>query len=352
MLQSLTPDDMQHAGMLKDASLVGATAPASLNGAIPVSVVVDDTEHEGWIQRRQRENEAKGEGSKEAGPLESPQSLDLRRCSSRGSNLSGVSGNVHSETTSTVDSTVPNPAPAGRSRKDSTGTASRHRSPSSLLPSPARPVTGRDRLVVSARGSKSLVSNVDAQPSSPLSASLSVSDDLANAKRTAKKTVKPSSAVESAASRATVSSLLDQLTEIHDRQQSERLVEWDSFLRKHAKSTASADGKTADARAGVGIFGPGGQSLKAEDYKAFRRLVRKGIPLSYRSELWAECSGAKEFAVPGEYSEILVTHAGETSPVLTEIEKDVGRTFPGNVFFGGDGPGVAKLRRVLIAYSW
>lgn len=45
-------------------------------------------------------------------------------------------------------------------------------------------------------------------------------------------------------------------------------------------------------------------------------------------------------------------HANDISPVLAEIEKDVSRTFPGNLFFGGDGPGVAKLRRVLVAYSW
>lgn len=72
--------------------------------------------------------------------------------------------------------------------------------------------------------------------------------------------------------------------------------------------------------------------------------------------------------MPGEYAEILKTHANEQSPVEADIEKDVSRTFPGNVFFGvytyspslnqadrrvgGDGPGVAKLRRVLVAYSW
>lgn len=38
--------------------------------------------------------------------------------------------------------------------------------------------------------------------------------------------------------------------------------------------------------------------------------------------------------VPGEYAEILDKHSEEDSPVLAEIEKDVSRTFPGNVFFG------------------
>lgn len=66
----------------------------------------------------------------------------------------------------------------------------------------------------------------------------------------------------------------------------------------------------------------------------------------------SEFSGARDALVPGEYAEILAVHANDVSPVLAEIEKDVSRTFPGNLFFGGDGPGVAKLRRVLVAYSW
>ena len=37
--------------------------------------------------------------------------------------------------------------------------------------------------------------------------------------------------------------------------------------------------------------------------------------------------------------------------IVDEIEKDVGRTMPLIIFFGGDGAGVDKLRRVLIAYS-
>lgn len=76
----------------------------------------------------------------------------------------------------------------------------------------------------------------------------------------------------------------------------------------------------------------------------WERLLRTGLT--------AECSGAKDALVPGEYAEILAVHADDASPVLAEIEKDVSRTFPGNVFFGGDGVGVAKLRRVLIAFSW
>ncbi|KAF8442167.1 hypothetical protein L210DRAFT_3197217 [Boletus edulis BED1] len=56
---------------------------------------------------------------------------------------------------------------------------------------------------------------------------------------------------------------------------------------------------------------------------------------------------------PGLFGDLLV-QAGEDAGhalVRNEIEKDVGRTMPLNIFFGGDGAGVVKLRRVLTAYS-
>lgn len=53
---------------------------------------------------------------------------------------------------------------------------------------------------------------------------------------------------------------------------------------------------------------------------------------------------------PGLFADLLAwTDAHE--PAVTEIEKDIGRTMPLNIFFGGDGAGVNKLRRVLTAYS-
>lgn len=55
---------------------------------------------------------------------------------------------------------------------------------------------------------------------------------------------------------------------------------------------------------------------------------------------------------PGVFRDLLKSHEGMDNPSLKEIEKDVVRTMPLNVFFGGDGVGVAKLRRVLQAYSW
>lgn len=50
--------------------------------------------------------------------------------------------------------------------------------------------------------------------------------------------------------------------------------------------------------------------------------------------------------VPGEYAEIQNVHQNDTSPFVSEIEKDVTRTFPGNVFFGT--PRIVFWRNKLI----
>ena len=71
----------------------------------------------------------------------------------------------------------------------------------------------------------------------------------------------------------------------------------------------------------------------------------------YRAKVWLECSGALEMREPGLFQDLLAKEDASNESVMGEIAKDVGRTMPLNVFFGGDGAGVEKLRRVLIAYS-
>jgi hypothetical protein len=50
--------------------------------------------------------------------------------------------------------------------------------------------------------------------------------------------------------------------------------------------------------------------------------------------------------VPGEYAEIQSVHQQDTSPFIAEIEKDVTRTFPGNVFFGKFPPHLFRIARL------
>jgi len=93
-----------------------------------------------------------------------------------------------------------------------------------------------------------------------------------------------------------------------------------------------------------------GLSSSRDERKEFDRLLRNGIPLVYRAKVWLECSGGLEMREPGVFADLLAEADGE-SGVAKEIEKDVGRTMPLNVFFGRTGAGVDKLRRVLTAYS-
>ncbi|OWZ43504.1 hypothetical protein C351_02880 [Cryptococcus neoformans c8] len=331
--------DIQHAKMLKDASVAGTPAPMSLNGTLFKN---DDPEEEGWIAKHRRGSH----GSQKSDSKSIRNTGDVRENSQLASprpSIDSASSNTQppSRSSDTPESVA---SPKTRSRSSSHADQHRHRSSTilSLNPSPARPVTGKDHLTVSARGSSSLHSGISPTIASttapqPISASLS----------------KPISPIEASTnvSRVTISSLLDQLTDLHDRQQKERVAEWDVFIKKRAKSRAADKGRGWTAGL-IGVSQMGLSGKGQEDWRTFSRLTRRGIPLKYRGDIWAECSGAKDLMVPGEYAEILTVHKDDMSPVMADIEKDVSRTFPGNVFFGGDGPGVEKLRRVLVAYSW
>ncbi|KAL5525835.1 hypothetical protein ACEPAG_7172 [Sanghuangporus baumii] len=168
--------------------------------------------------------------------------------------------------------------------------------------------------------------------------------------------------------------MLEILREIHDRQQAARKKSWDVFIKQRNKakskaqqSAASNVGSLAGAAAVLGLATPDnaeeldhndgligfsgmGYSLTRDERRELERLIRGGVPLDYRAKIWLECSGASEMMEPGLFRELLQDHEDENS-VAAEIEKDVGRTMPLNVFFGGDGPGIDKLRRVLLAYS-
>lgn len=173
----------------------------------------------------------------------------------------------------------------------------------------------------------------------------------------------------------TVRRLLQELTKIHDQRQDATRKEWDTFVKQRTKilvaksslPTAVNLPTTAGAAVLLGLgtrdedeelshtegligFAQLGLSSSRDERREFDRLVRGGIPLAYRSKLWLECSGGLEMREPGLFADLLA-QSDVHELVATEIEKDVGRTMPLNIFFGGDGAGVDKLRRVLIAYS-
>ena len=172
--------------------------------------------------------------------------------------------------------------------------------------------------------------------------------------------------------------LLGELTDIHDERQAAQRKDWDAFVRARRRSRThtllsaassslvpSAANKAGDAAALLGLDGPVADDELAhsdgligiaqlglkEERRELARLVRAGVPLAYRAKVWLEASGALEMQEPGVFAELLAQLDSDGGGVVREIDKDVGRTMPLNMFFGGDGVGVQKLRRVLIAYS-
>ncbi|KAG5519404.1 hypothetical protein PMAC_002031 [Pneumocystis sp. 'macacae'] len=130
---------------------------------------------------------------------------------------------------------------------------------------------------------------------------------------------------------------------------------WDSFLRKiqnEKKRTVNSsfygyEGSELIGISGLGIAGKVGK----QRWKEFRNLVIGGIPIVYRSKVWRECSGAYQLQQPGYYNDLLTMGKDIDPMVVVQIDMDIYRTMPNNVFFGGKGPGVHKLRNVLLAFS-
>ncbi|CAN6674801.1 hypothetical protein TRVA0_066S00166 [Trichomonascus vanleenenianus] len=153
---------------------------------------------------------------------------------------------------------------------------------------------------------------------------------------------------------SSVKLLLSQLTNIHDGLQKLQTSRWDDFLRKlNSGLEDSRDIIQSGQLLGVsgtellssGRKGGNGKGL----WKEFKDLVLGGVPIAYRPRIWGECSGAWTLKVPGVYDELV--NRTEDSEAIAQIELDLYRTMPYNVFFGGSGPGVNKLRRVLVAFS-
>lgn len=167
--------------------------------------------------------------------------------------------------------------------------------------------------------------------------------------------------------------LLEQLTDLHDSLQRDRTVRWNEFLRK-VRAERRKEGEAAAAAAAaadrpsqavdtpeasladgevVGIAGLGNKGkVGRAKWREFRTLVLGGIPVALRSKVWSECSGASSMRVPGYYDELVKgTDGHDPDPsVVSQIDMDINRTLTDNVFFR-KGPGVTKLKEVLLAYS-
>ncbi|KAG0134219.1 rab-GTPase-TBC domain-containing protein [Tuber indicum] len=165
------------------------------------------------------------------------------------------------------------------------------------------------------------------------------------------------SEMSSIAEASTVQLLLGQLSDLHDSLQRDRGAKWNEFLKKIRQErrrgeeeekgmpeVLMGDGELI----GIATLGNEGRGGK-QRWKEFKGLVLGGIPVAYRWKVWTECSGATAMRVPGYYEDILEN--GLDDPlVISQIEMDINRTLTDNVFYR-QGPGVSKLKQVLVAYS-
>ncbi|KAL4907154.1 hypothetical protein BDW74DRAFT_148674 [Aspergillus multicolor] len=223
----------------------------------------------------------------------------------------------------------------------------------------------RNGVAVDKRGSVSVNSNT--QPSAYTSTVVADHPEFAGS------SADEVAALASGGDHEPVKLLLEQLTDLHDWLQRERTVRWNEFLRKvRAERRKEGEAVAAAAAASdrplkavdmpevsladgemVGISGLGNKGkVGRAKWREFRQLVLGGIPVALRSKIWSECSGASSLRIPGYYDD-LVKRIGGTDPdssVVAQIDMDINRTLTDNVFFR-KGPGVAKLKEVLLAYS-
>ena len=178
-------------------------------------------------------------------------------------------------------------------------------------------------------------------------------------------TEKAASIVSNSSEQEPVKLLLDQLTELHDSNQQERMLKWNEFMRRvRAERKREGDVAASEGRTGISLMpetsladgemvGVSGLGLKGKigraKWKDFKSLILGGVPVALRAKVWSEGSGALALQVPGYYDDLV--NSEDTDPTLaTQIRMDINRTLTDNVFFR-KGPGVAKLEEILLAYS-
>ena len=149
----------------------------------------------------------------------------------------------------------------------------------------------------------------------------------------------PIATLTNASDLSTIKLLLSKLNDLHDSLDRANRQRWDKWLSQ----TDPTDSLLTQ---------PPNPKDRKQRLRDFKTLVMGGIPVKYRSKIWNECSGAQELFRPGYFEELAsLGREGLEGGCVQQIEMDIHRTMPNNVFFGGNGPGISKLERVLIAFA-
>ena len=104
----------------------------------------------------------------------------------------------------------------------------------------------------------------------------------------------------------------------------------------------------------ISYFRRHGRGLTMQRHREFDELLKKGIPISFRPEIWLLCSGGiflREKSGEHYYRYLIYRYLGMSSRATQDIEKDLHRSFPEHPAYQNT-LGINALRRVLTAYSW
>lgn len=129
----------------------------------------------------------------------------------------------------------------------------------------------------------------------------------------------------------------------YDKTQNQNNKQWDEFIKKVSILNNESTGDL------LVINGENLSNFK-HLYKEFSKLVQNGIPMKYRTKIWSELTGSKNLMTPSEYDRLLNENE-ENQEAESQIELDLYRTMPLNIFFKDNGPGLKKLKNILIAFS-
>lgn len=147
-----------------------------------------------------------------------------------------------------------------------------------------------------------------------------------------------------------LTSLLLKLNQAFDLQQKKRTHEWTAFYEQTQDLLHKGAENSLDEHNIAGVAALcSASNVSPEVRNAFNGLIRRGVPVSFRREVWLERSGANNIRDPELYDSL--QHDTLTDKVtLREIDVDVDRTLANNVFFR-EGVGKDRLHSILVAFA-
>jgi hypothetical protein len=147
-----------------------------------------------------------------------------------------------------------------------------------------------------------------------------------------------------------LTSLLVKLNQAYDLQQNKRTHDWTAFYEQTRDLLQKGTESSLDEHDIAGVAALCSASHVSPDIRmTFNGLIRRGVPVCFRREVWLERSGANNIRDPELYASLQEEGLDDQS-ALREITVDVERTLANNVFFR-EGVGKNRLHDILVAFA-